>query len=345
MKSIKFLLFASLLLLINACSSTKKIKTENGISGIRLVTLGGLKQWVLIRGEDKLNPVVLFLHGGPGASETALLRKFNGDLEKDFTMVYWDQRGATKSYSKDIPAETMTLDQFVEDAHQLVTYLKKELSVQKIVLVGHSWGTVLGMELVNKYPEDFICYVGIGQVVNTAMAESLSYNYTLNKAKEANNKKAVKELEAMGEPVNGKYSPWDLGKQRKWLLKFGGERYAKHHYRDWAFDILASREYTIFDLFRFMKGSAFSWALRDDEEQVDFFTQIPAVQIPVFFCAGKYDMNTPEALVKQYYTSLNAPAKKFTEFDRSGHSPPFEVPDAFNAFMVEDILPLAKLQK
>ena len=325
-----------------ACTTTKKIKTENGISKIQKIELGGVSQWTLIRGENKGNPVVLFLHGGPGASETALLRKYNGELEKHFTMVFWDQRGTTKSYSKHIPRETMTLNQLMNDANELILYLKGELHTDKIILVGHSWGTVLGMELAKKYPENFICYVGIGQVINSDMGEKISYNYTLSKAKELDNKKAISDLEKMGEPVGGKYSPWDMGTQRKWLLRFGGERHTKNNYRDYAFAFLNSREYTLFDMFKFYKGSAFSWVLREDEEKIDFFTQTPELEIPVFFCAGKYDYNTPTELVKEYFAMVKAPNKKLTEFDNSGHMLIFEEADKFNKFMMDEVLPLTE---
>lgn len=337
----KRILFILILLSLFGCSSTKKIKTENGISKIQTLNLGGVEQWTLVRGEDKNNPVVLFLHGGPGASETALFRKYNSVLEKDFTLVFWDQRGTTKSYSKHIPKESMNLSQLMMDANDLIEYLKKEFSKDKIILVGHSWGSVLGMELVKQYPENFICYVGVGQVINSDRGEKISYNYTLSKAKEANNKKAISQLEKMGEPVKAHVSPWDMGTQRKWLLKFGGERHQKTHYRDYALTFLSSREYTFFDMFKFAKGSAFSWGLREDEEKVDLFTQAPKLQIPVFYCAGKYDFNTPSELVKEYASKVDAPFKKLIEFENSGHMLLFEESDKFNKFMISDVLPLA----
>lgn len=331
-----------ILISLYGCLSTKRIKTDNGIAEIKMLNLGGVVQWTLIRGENKANPVVLFLHGGPGASETALFRKYNSVLEKDFTLVFWDQRGTTKSYSKHIPRESMNLKQLISDAGELIEYLKKEFNTDKIILVGHSWGTVIGMELIKQYPENFICYVGVGQVIHSERGEIISYNYTLEKAKEANNKKAISQLEKMGEPVKAHVSPWDMGTQRKWLLKFGGERHQKNHYRDYAFTFLNSREYTFFDVFKFAKGSAFSWPLRDDEEKIDFFAQAPNIDVPVFYCGGKYDFNTPTELVKEYVSKVNAPFKKFIEFENSGHMLIFEEADKFNQFMVSDVLPLAK---
>jgi pimeloyl-ACP methyl ester carboxylesterase len=337
----KKILFILILVSLFSCSSTKKIKTENSIAKMQTLSLGGVDQWTLIRGENKANPVVLFLHGGPGASETALFRKYNNVLEKDFTLVFWDQRGTTKSYSKHIPKESMNLKQLISDAGELIEYVKKEFNKDKIILVGHSWGTVLGMELIKQNPENFICYVGVGQVIHSERGEIISYNYTLEKAKEANNKKAISQLEKMGEPVKAHVSPWDMGTQRKWLLKFGGERHQKNHYRDYAFTFLNSREYTFFDVFKFAKGSAFSWPLRDDEEKIDFFAQAPNLDVPVFYCGGKYDFNTPTELVMEYVSNVNAPFKKFVEFENSGHMLIFEEADKFNQFMVSDVLPLA----
>lgn len=180
MKSI----FTVLVILIFAsCSSTKKIKTENGISEIQYLTINNTKQYVLIRGKDKSKPVLLFLHGGPGASATALLRKFNSELEDHFTVVYWDQRNAGKSYEKKTPKEEIKVSKYIEDVDTLVSYLKNRFKVEKIFLVGHSWGTRLGLYAIQKHPENFMAYVGVGQELASYEGELISYQYTLKKAK------------------------------------------------------------------------------------------------------------------------------------------------------------------
>ncbi len=342
----RLVLFSVLgLFFLNGCVSTAPMRTSDGkrarqgIAEMRTVPLGNWPQWLLIRGVDTVQqPVLLFLHGGPGASETAMLRKYNAELEQHFTVVYWDQRGTAKSYSKDIPEASMNLAQFLSDADELTDYLRHRFKQNKIFLVGHSWGTVLGIELVKRHPEKYHAYLGVGQVVHTAEGERLSYDYTLQQAKTFNHAKALQELETIGPPVNGKYQHlWDVVKQRKWLLKFGGERVAKRHYRDFIFDLWFSREYTLGDLIRYGKGSGFSaWHLAEDEKKINFLEQAPSLQVPVVFLAGRADFNTPFPLVQQYFQRVQTPYKKFYPFEQSAHFLIFEEPQRFNQVVISE---------
>ncbi len=336
MKNIFYMLLA---FTIASCTSTKKIRTSNGISEIHYLDINNTKQYVLIRGKDKNNPVLLFLHGGPGASATALLRKFNSELENHFTVVYWDQRNAGKSYNKKTPKEEIKVSKYVEDVDTLVSFLKNKFQVDKIFLIGHSWGSRLGLYAIQKNPENFIAYIGIGQELVSYEGELISYQYTIRRAKETNNHKAIKELEEIGEPQSGDYTKmynngfWGLVKQKEWLLKLGGERYGKTNYTDWILSIWSSREYSFLDLIKYGKSSGFSAGniIYDPEfNNIDFFKQIPEVKVPVFFISGAYDYNTPWELVEQYSIALNAPYKEFIKFEKSGHSPVFEEPERFN---------------
>lgn len=215
---------------------TKKIKNPDGtiasesITSLEKVMLGNLNQYILIRGKNKNNPVLLFLHGGPGSAQIGFAPRYQHSLEDDFVVVNWDQRGAGKSYSENIPKDTMTLEHFISDANELVDYLCHRFGRSKIFLVGHSWGSVLGSMLVYCYPEKFEAYIGIGQVVNMNDNERLSYQYVLKEAKKSNNKRAVKSLEGIGEPPY-KNEIKDLMTQRKWLGKFKGAVYEKNSLR------------------------------------------------------------------------------------------------------------------
>lgn len=320
-------------------TSTKKIRNINGISEIQYLTINNTRQYVLIRGENVNNPILLFLHGGPGASATAMLRKLNSDLEKHFTIVYWDQRNAGKSYKKKFPKEEIKVQKYIQDVDTLVLYLKNRLKTKKIFLVGHSWGSRLGMYAIQKYPENFIAYVGIGQELSSYEGELISYQFILNKAKELNNAKAIKELEEIGEPQSGDYTKMykngyrDFWKQKKWLIKLGGDSYSKLIYFKWMLSIWFSREYSFFDFIKYRKTVDFSAdnIIHDqDYHNFDFFKQFPEVKIPVFFISGKYDYNTPWSLVEKYCDSLKAPYKEFIKFEKSGHNPVFEEPEKFN---------------
>ena len=332
-----------LCLVLVSCSSTKKIIGPHGISEINYLDINNSKQYVLIRGKNINNPVLLFLHGGPGASATALLRKYNHELEDHFTVVYLDQRNSGKSFNRKTPKEEIKVSNYVADVEDLTTYLKNKFKVDKIFLVGHSWGSRLGMYAIQKHPENYSAFVGVGQELASYEGEKMSYEYTLAKAKELNNIKAIQALEESGPPQSGDYTKmykngfWGLVNQKDWLLKLGGERYAKTGYADWIFSIWTSREYSFFDLIKYAKSSAFcagNMIYDPDFNHINFFQQIPEVKIPVFFISGAYDYNTPWELVQKYANEIKAPKKEFIKFEKSGHSPVFEEPKRFNEEIV-----------
>jgi pimeloyl-ACP methyl ester carboxylesterase len=359
-KVILFLLLTLLLVLaLDAYTNTPNVRTATGAKPRRGIAeevylpIGGCKQYVLIRGVDTgANPVLLLLHGGPGASGTPLYRKHNGELEQHFTVVYWDQRGAGKSFHKKLDPNTFTVEQHIQDARDLINYLRQRFGKQKIFLAGHSWGSRLGMYLVQRYPEMLYAFAGIGQEVDSYEGERQSYEYTLQKAKEKNHKKALHDLMESGAPRpahSGELyrNGWmGLVNQKKWLLKLGGERYGKTHYFDWIATMLTSPEYSLIDIIKWSKGSAFSASSTGRDPKFWNFhlrEEMPKVEIPVFFISGKCDYNTPWPLVKEYYEKLEAPQKAFFLFERSGHSPIVEEPTRFNALIREKFLPLSAM--
>lgn len=173
------------------------LASASGISSMEKVRLGGVEQVISIHGADSTKPLLLILHGGPGFSELLLFRSYNRELERDFVVVHWDQRGAGLSYDPAMPASALSISQLTSDAYQLVSLLKQRFGRKKIFLLGHSWGTVLGALLARDYPEDFYAYVGVGQMVNLVEGEKASLAYVLDKAQKAKNPQAIRELEAM----------------------------------------------------------------------------------------------------------------------------------------------------
>lgn len=335
----RFLKYILPYFILASFTSTKKITSPKGISEIKYLDINNSKQYVLIRGQDTTNPVLLFLHGGPGASATALLRKFNSDLENHFTVVYWDQRNAGKSFNRKTSKDEIKVANYIKDVEYITSYLKNKFKVERIFLVGHSWGSRLGMYAIQKHPENYSAFVGVGQELASFEGEKISYEYTLNKANEQNNIKAIKDLEESGPPQSGDYTKmykngfWGQVKQKDWLLKLGGERYAKTSYTDWFYSIWSSREYSFFDLIKYAKSSAFcagNIIYDPDFNNFNFFNQIPEVKIPVFYISGAHDYNTPWELVQKYACEIKAPKKEFILFDKSGHSPVFEEPKRFN---------------
>lgn len=268
---------------------------ENSIAEMRFIKIGGIEQFILIRGKSKENPILLILHGGPGQPETAMFRKYNSELENYFTVVYWEQRGAGKSYNKNIQESTMTLQQFIEDTHELTLYLKDEFHKDKIFLLGHSWGSLLGINTANQYPNDYHAYIGIGQVANQRESEKLFYQFVLQKAKEDNNTEALKELNEIGEFSDENLNRVGLTNwlftQREWVLRFGGTTYNP----DKALNIIGisllfCKEYTITDKFTSFKGSELAIThLFPVFINSNLSKTVPELKIPVYILQGIND--------------------------------------------------------
>jgi pimeloyl-ACP methyl ester carboxylesterase len=330
-------------------ASTPRIRAggstgPGSVAALEKVRVGGSDQWVLERSADTCNPVVLFLHGGPGTSQLTSNRRDTRALEKHFTVVNWDQRGAGKSYGAIADPDKMNIAQFVADTRELTSYLLKKFHQDRLVLVGHSWGSVIGALAVSRYPELYSCYVGIGQVGTMAEGEAASYRWTLDQARRRGNRRAVDALVAMGPPpYDGDWRKKTIT-QRGYLARFGGE---VHQSRFGASGrvvngLLFSREYTLTDRVNVIRGILGSMRLLWPELLgVDLFESAPEIKVPVFLIEGRHDHECPSEIAERYFNALKAPTKELIWFDRSAHLPNAEEPDLFNKIMVEKVLPIA----
>lgn len=182
-------------------SSALAIHSPNGIDEAMFVPLGGINQWITVRGQNRDNPVVLFLHGGPGAPTDLLDFSVAPAWTPSFTFVQWDQRGAGKTFgSGGTVATDMTIDRMAQDGIELAQFLRGHLHKDKIIIVGHSWGSILGVHMAKARPDLFYAYVGAGQVVNAQENEALNYRRVLAKARTLGDTKAIAELQASGPP-------------------------------------------------------------------------------------------------------------------------------------------------
>jgi pimeloyl-ACP methyl ester carboxylesterase len=249
-----------------------------------------------MRGRDTANPVLLLLHGGPGDPQAPQFRHYNAALEDDFIVVHWDQRGAGRSYSDSIPDATMTVDQLISDAHELTAYLKTRFSKRKILLAGHSWGSYLGLRIVDRFPDDYWAYVGIGRVANQQESEEISYQTVLDRARAVRNDLALEELEAIGPPERGRYQGGNagLGRQRKWVREFGGAAHGKNNIEAlWIFagPLLTFREYSLGDKLGYLRGEEFSMMHLEEPMLDDDLTRnIRELRLPIFILQGRYDL-------------------------------------------------------
>jgi len=296
------------------------------------MTLGAVDQWISLRSDDVRAPIILFLHGGPGTAQISFSRRPQRGLERHFLVVNWDQRGAGRSYSRDLAEEDMTIERFVLDAEELIETLLREFNHDRLFLVGHSWGSIVGASLVAKRPDLIRAYVAIGQVVNMKRGEELSYEFTLAEAERLGNEKALRDLRRIGHPPYRQLR--DAGVQRKWLTRLHGAT-AKGSPVGTLLRNLSVRDTRPFDVVRYIRGAMFSLrCLEDEQNEVDLLRDVPVIDVPVYFCTGRRDYNVPFELVVEYAERLRAPSKEIVWFDRSGHLPNFEEPDKFCDFCI-----------
>ncbi|AHD06749.1 alpha/beta fold hydrolase [Paenibacillus larvae] len=301
---------------------------QSGIAAVERWNVGGINQWVMMRGMDIKKPLLLFLHGGPGIAQIGFARSFQKELEEHFVVVNWDQRGSGLSFSKQISPASMNVNQFVQDTLEVTTKLLERFQRPKLYLVGHSWGSILGMLAIKQKPEYFYAYYGIGQISDMLQNEEFCYQYSLNEAQKRGWQKAVKELGSLGpRPFTDQKS---LNIQRKWLGRLGGIYHEVNVPALMLKGMLASKEYGWMDLIRYTAGTFFSTKTMWPEiAKINVAGKVPEVNVPVIINAGKYDYSTPSELSRHYYQTLRAPDKGWFWFERSGHSPHFEEPERF----------------
>lgn len=298
--------------------------------------LGRLDQWTMIRGESAANPPLILLHGGPGWSETAFFRRFNAPLERSFTVVYWDQRGAGRSFHRDIPRSSMTVERFIGDLDELVDAVRERLGKARVAIFGHSWGSALGVLYAKRHPEKVAAYVGSGQIGDWAAAESASYGFALAEARRRGNRRAIRKLEAIGPPP---YAAAAVFTERIWLRRFeGGMRPGALW--EMARAVLGGKESPLRELPRAIRGFRWSMdAMWAEVSRLSLIELAPTLQMPVFLLLGRRDRWVPPETSMAYFEALTAPSKRVVWFERSGHEPFAEEPERFNAAMAEIVLP------
>jgi pimeloyl-ACP methyl ester carboxylesterase len=313
---------------------TPPMATTNGIAELRSVVLGGYPQWLLIRGQDVSKPLLLFLHGGPGESNLWLAGYTMNELERHFVCVNWDQRGAGRSFRPGPPPASMTIDQFVQDTIALIELLRARFDQRKVLLLGHSWGSVLSMKVAAARPDLLYAVIGMGQVVNNRRGEEISYRYVLDRARAEQNRKAIRILEHLGGSDTFRKDTTFV--QRRWLVHYGGVMHALAPAVVIPI-VLSAPECSILDCIRGLRSEDMKFSCRlmgDELMRVNLLQEIPELAIPVIFFTGRYDYNVPFALTEQYYQSLRAPYKQLIWFEHSAHMVHMEEPDKFQRALI-----------
>lgn len=333
--------------IVDRVADIRKITTPEGIEALEEVEIGGVKQWISIRGMNKSNPVLLVVHGGPGTPMMPAAWTYQRPWEDVFTVVNWDQRGVGKNAAtttnKDELVKTLTVDRMVSDGEEVLAYLRKRLNKDKVIVLGFSWGSVLGAELVKRRPEWVSAYVGVGQMV-AIDNEKYLYDRTMELARKAGDAEAIKGLEALA-PYPRPDGPTPVEAMigvRRWALKYNGGWYGRSSFdlfyglSDWA------PEYASKDVDAWPEANG--WAARELTKSMKTyaFEKRPAVyKVPFFLFQGRYDLHTPYVAAVDYFKHVRAPYKKLETFERSSHFVMAEEPGRFFLKLVEDVLPVA----
>jgi pimeloyl-ACP methyl ester carboxylesterase len=313
---------AAALLLNHGSTQAARARTPDDIHEAMYVSIGGIPQWLTIKGADRRNPVVLFLHGGPGDAESPFADAMYRGWDRYFTLVQWDQRGAGRTYIKSGPSvgPTMTIQRMVEDGIDVAKFLRKRLHKHKIILLGGSWGSILGIYMAHARPDLFYAYLGDAQIVNWQQDAAASYARVLELAKKAGNRQAVSDLTAIGAP------PWhsllnDWKPFRRWL-RFYQAKVATappaHETISPAYDSPAEvAQYAAADDFNWLHfvGITMSGPLTK--------VNLPAIgttfAIPIFIVQGQDDLIASPQLAHEYFNNISAPLKQFYLVAGTGH--------------------------
>ncbi len=316
---------------------TPTIEGQAAVASLEPVRIGGVNQWLSIRGRDASKPVLLFLHGGPGTTNIPSSHASSLLLEEHFVVVQWDQRGAGKSCTSEVADESLNLEQYLSDTLELVEFLRRRFDQQKIYLVGHSWGSVLGTLTVQRHPELFHAYVGVGQVVDVHRGEALSLHFVEERARAEGNPEALADLAGIQPPYT---SLQDLMLQRKWLGYYHGDRLAGGGVANIVKTVLLAREYTLMEKLVYygcvMNSLEQAW---DDIAGLDFISSVGRLEVPVYFFTGRHDYNVPFELVEEWVGVLDAPHVEIVWFENSAHLMPDEEPERFQDVLINRVLP------
>ncbi len=329
---------------------TPPILDENGqpvpgsIASLEKVILGGVDQWLIIRGYDTHKPVLLFLSGGPGASEAARVLRFNQELEKNFVVVIWEQRGCGKSYPSIHPKTSLTVDQYVADLVELTELLQNRFNKDKIYLVGHSWGTIIGVKAAQQRPDLFHAYVGTSQMVDVVETDQMIYDVVMDYSKTHGDLKFVEKLEKQGKPPyfgRSPIQPYSTLFGREYAI-FEVPNIRNEEYRqngDAILLMLKQPEYGWLDKVYYLLGLMNTFnEVYPQLQEMDLRVDASHFELPVYLVLGRHDMNNPSRIPDEYFQLIDAPEKQLIYFEESGHGMIWEEAAKFHDLMMNVVL-------
>jgi pimeloyl-ACP methyl ester carboxylesterase len=317
------------------------LKGPNAIAEAGFVRIGGIEQWVSIRGEDRRNPVLLVLHGGPGAGFQIIGYDAMRPWERDFTVVQWDQRGAGRTFGRngETGSGELSIDRMADDGVEVVRHALARTGQTKAVVLGASWGSILGVAVARKAPELVGVYVGAGQVVDMAANEAVGYEGLMARLKARGQDKAAAKLAEIGPPP---YADLEVLLAERKILMAHPPASERGLLPGAVIAMLSAPGASAWDIRDWMAGQSFS-ADRLYAPMMAYSdrTAAPAIPVPVVIIQGDEDIQTPTSLARAWFDTLQAPSKAFVLIPGGGHNALLAMPDAFHGALVEHVRPLA----
>lgn len=309
-------------------------KSNKVINREEYVLINGIEQYIYHQGTSESNPVLLFLHGGPGSAVSIFGHAFQKQWEDLYTVVHWDQRGAGKTLTKN-PSAHASIETMIEDTHAIIQYLKKTYRQEKVIILGHSWGSVLGSIIVKKYPEDVAYYIGVGQVISILENERVGYEKLKQAIIQANDQKSLKKLEAIGEYPGAKFGSDMLPQCGKVRQLQGKYNLAVQIGLPMILAAFKSPIFKCSDMPAAVKGMKANHQVLDFLGEFDLNVESPRYEVPMYYILGDRDWQTPFSIASDYFKKIEAPAKKLYLIPDAGHMTMMDQPDLFYKTLVE----------
>jgi proline iminopeptidase len=328
-------------------ADARKILTPNGVEHLEKVRIGGIDQWVSVRGADRRNPVLLHIHGGPGYVSIPMSWWFSRGWEEYFTVVQWDQRAAGKTFLLTDPAvvaPTLTAERMVDDTEEMAAWARKEFGKDKIFVLGHSFGSYLGLQLALRRPEWLYVYIGVCQLINGPESERRGWRFAMDAARSEPNAEAIHALDSIAPyGASGRVIPIkDIYVQRKWVSYYGGVMaYRRDNAADSALAQL-SPDYSDEEISRIWEGNKFATPYLLPKVVALDLSGVKKLAVPLLLFLGRHDRTVNSEVAAEWFDAVKVPEKRLVWFEDSGHLPMTEERGKFFLSLMRYARPFAE---